>query len=47
MGDDCRDMGGDVTKAAIAEAVQVAREALVVANDEWRSAALAQLSVAG
>jgi uncharacterized protein (DUF433 family) len=38
---------GRVPKEAIAEAVQLAREALVASNDEWRSAALAQLSIAG
>jgi hypothetical protein len=38
---------GDVPREAIAEAVRLARDALVAANDEWRSAALARLSIAG
>ena len=38
---------GNVPKEAIAEAIELAREALMATNDEWRSDALAQTSVAG
>jgi uncharacterized protein (DUF433 family) len=42
-----REWRGGVPKEAIAEAVELARETLVASNDEWRAAALEQLSIAG
>ena len=42
-----REWRGTVTREAIADAFRLASEALVTANDEWRYAAVEQLSVAG
>ena len=42
-----REWRGKVSKEAIVEALDLAREALVTTNDETRSAELPHLSVAG